>query len=318
MIYIDGVGYVNEVSSNILNVNKNEQVPADNDFDDVFAKETAALSGQRELSLEEIFKEASETYGIPEEIIKAVAYTESRFNPNDTSSSGAMGIMQLMPSTASALGVQDAYDPYDNIMGGTKLLRQLSDLYDGDLNMMLAGYNAGSGAVARYGGIPPYESVNHYIEKVHDALNSGVSDTVPDVTYTVGADKANNTQAMPRAEIDYNRTGASAVAGTTASADTAGINKYNNSLSAEAAAALQKTGETATTNIYNYRTGNSLNSLLSYSQYELLFTFYENMIEIISRIGDTGSNNDNDSTSSYLYNNLRYNRNNINLFTDLN
>ena len=114
MLFIEGIGYVNEASTNVLNVNNNSKVNTNN-FDEILEQETANLSGSRNLSLEKIFREASETYGISEDILKAVAYTESRFNPNDTSSSGAMGIMQLMPETAASLGVTDAYDPYQNI-----------------------------------------------------------------------------------------------------------------------------------------------------------------------------------------------------------
>ncbi|MBR1816945.1 MAG: transglycosylase SLT domain-containing protein [Lachnospiraceae bacterium] len=295
MIYIDGIGYVNELNTNIVSVNNTQQVKS-NDFDKILEQETANLNGNRELTLEEIFREASQKYGISEEVLKAVAYTESRFNPNDTSSSGAMGIMQLMPETAKALGVENAYDPYENIMGGAKLLKQLSDLYDGDLNMMLAGYNAGTGAVRKYGGIPPYESVNHYIAKVRDVLDSGVANSIPDATYTINA--ANQSEAYSNTALNtYNNT-----------------NSTSNSALSEVAATLQKTGETDTTNIYDYRTGNSLNSLLSYSQYELLLTFYENMLEIISKIGDTG--NDDDSASSFLYNNLTYNKNTLKLFSD--
>ncbi|MBQ8913958.1 MAG: transglycosylase SLT domain-containing protein [Lachnospiraceae bacterium] len=295
MIYIDGIGYVNELNTNIVSVNNTQQVKS-NDFDKILEQETANLNGNKELTLEEIFREASQKYGISEDVLKAVAYTESRFNPDATSSSGAMGIMQLMPTTASALGVENAYDPYENIMGGAKLLKQLSDMYNGDLNMMLAGYNAGTGAVAKYGGIPPYESVNHYIAKVRDVLDSGVANSIPNATYAVNA--ANQSEASANAITNSNNN----------------ADSTNNTALSEAAVALQKTGETETTNIYDYRTGNSLSSLLSYSQYELLLTFYENMLEIISKIGDTG--NDDDSASSFLYNNLTYNKNTLKLFSD--
>ncbi|MBQ9610426.1 MAG: transglycosylase SLT domain-containing protein [Lachnospiraceae bacterium] len=295
MIYIDGIGYVNELNTNIVSVNNTQQVKSNN-FDKILEQETANLIDNKELTLEEIFREASEKYGISEEVLKAVAYTESRFNPNDTSSSGAMGIMQLMPDTAKALGVENAYDPYENIMGGAKLLKQLSDMYDGDLNMMLAGYNAGTGAVAKYGGIPPYESVNHYIAKVRDALDSGVANNIPNASYAVNS--ANQSEVSTNAAVNTSN--------STYAAD--------NSALSEAATALQKTDETATTNIYDYRSGNTLSNLLSYSQYELLLTFYENMLDIISKIGD--NDNDNDSASSYLYNNLTYTKNTLKLFSD--
>ena len=101
---------------------------------------------------------------------KAVAKQESNFQSDVVSSSGAVGIMQLMPGTASYLGVTDAYDPYQNIMGGAKLLSQLSSHYQGDLSLTLAAYNAGSGAVDKYGGIPPYTETQNFVAKIKASL----------------------------------------------------------------------------------------------------------------------------------------------------
>lgn len=114
------------------------------------------------------FKEAAETYGIDQKLIELIGFHESRFLPDVTSSSGAMGIMQLMPETAKDMGVANAYDAYQNIMGGTKLLRQLSDAYGGDLDLMLSAYSAGMGAVKKYEGIPPYEETVNYIEWIRE------------------------------------------------------------------------------------------------------------------------------------------------------
>lgn len=93
---------------------------------------------QTTASLEEIFTEASERYNVPKDLIKAITKTESDFNPNATSGSGAQGLMQLMPATAKELGVTDSYDPYQNVMGGTKYISQLLDKYDGDVKLALA------------------------------------------------------------------------------------------------------------------------------------------------------------------------------------
>lgn len=114
------------------------------------------------------FKEAAEFFGIDQKLIELIGFHESRFLPDVTSKSGAMGIMQLMPSTAQAMGVNNAYDAYENIMGGTRLLRQLSDAYGGDLDLMLAGYSAGMGAVKKYDGVPPYEETLNYIEWIRE------------------------------------------------------------------------------------------------------------------------------------------------------
>lgn len=116
--------------------------------------------------LNRYFKEASDTYGVDVKLLKAIAKAESDYNPNDTSRSGAMGIMQLMPSTAAGLGVTDGYDPYQNIMGGAKYIAQKISLYNGDLELALAAYNAGSGNVKKYGGIPPFPETQRYVKKV--------------------------------------------------------------------------------------------------------------------------------------------------------
>lgn len=116
--------------------------------------------------LDAIFKEASETYGVPENLLKAVAKAESGFNPTAKSSCGAMGIMQLMPATAKSLGVTDAYDPRQNIMGGAKYLGRLLKSYDGSATLACAAYNAGGGAVAKYDGVPPYAETRAYVKRV--------------------------------------------------------------------------------------------------------------------------------------------------------
>lgn len=102
------------------------------------------------------FKEAAEQYGVSESLLKGIAKAESDFNPNDVSSAGAIGIMQLMPGTAAELGVTNAYDPRQNILGGAKCIKNKLDEFHGDLRLALAAYNAGSGAVKRNGGVPSY------------------------------------------------------------------------------------------------------------------------------------------------------------------
>lgn len=117
-------------------------------------------------AFDSVIREASEAYDIPFEFIKAVIKAESAFNPRAVSRAGAQGLMQLMPRTGESLGVEDPFDPRQNILGGTLYLRQLSDRYGGDINLVLSGYNAGPGAVAEKQGIP-YEATRRYIQTVY-------------------------------------------------------------------------------------------------------------------------------------------------------
>lgn len=113
-----------------------------------------------------MIREASQKWNVDESLIRAVIKQESGYDPKATSWCGAQGMMQLMPETAAGLGVKDAYDPQQNIMGGTRYLRSLLDRFDGNMSKALAGYNAGPGAVEKHGGIPPYEETQHYVANV--------------------------------------------------------------------------------------------------------------------------------------------------------
>ncbi len=135
---------------------------------------------QESTSIDSIITKASEKYNVPASLIKAVCKAESNFNAKAVSCCGAQGVMQLMPSTAKSLGVKDAFDPEQNIMGGTKYLSQLLDKYDGNVTYALAAYNAGSGNVAKYGGVPPFKETQNYIKKITGYLTDGV--TVPATT----------------------------------------------------------------------------------------------------------------------------------------
>lgn len=111
-------------------------------------------------------REASQLYRIPEALIRAVIKVESNFDPRAVSPANAHGLMQLIPSTAERMMVDDIFDPRQNILGGVRYLRILANTFNGNLQLTVAGYNAGEGAVARYGGIPPYQETQNYVVHV--------------------------------------------------------------------------------------------------------------------------------------------------------
>lgn len=115
---------------------------------------------------DEHIKQAAALYQIPEELVRAVIRVESGFDPRAVSRTNARGLMQLMPGTAERMMVTDSFDPRQNIFGGVRYLRVLANLFNGDIELTLAGYNAGENAVIQHGGIPPYEETRGYVVKV--------------------------------------------------------------------------------------------------------------------------------------------------------
>jgi soluble lytic murein transglycosylase-like protein len=122
--------------------------------------------------LERLAEDAARRYGLPPALVLAVVAVESGFRPAAVSPKGAQGLMQLMPGTAAALGVRDAANPEQNLDGGVRHLEALLRLYGGDLVRALAAYNAGQGAVARHGGVPPYRETRDYVRKVLERYRS--------------------------------------------------------------------------------------------------------------------------------------------------
>lgn len=112
-------------------------------------------------------REAADTHQLPYELLHAVIHVESAYNPKAVSSAGAQGLMQLMPATAARFGVQDPFNPVDNIRGGSQYLRHLLKLFNNNYALALAAYNSGENTVIRYGNkIPPYRETQNYVRKV--------------------------------------------------------------------------------------------------------------------------------------------------------
>jgi soluble lytic murein transglycosylase-like protein len=114
---------------------------------------------------ERLVRNDAREYRVDPALVEAIIENESGFDPNATSSAGARGLMQLMPATAAGLGVRDSYDAAQNVRAGTRYLRGLIDRF-GDIELAVAAYNAGAGAVERFGGIPPYAQTQNYVRNV--------------------------------------------------------------------------------------------------------------------------------------------------------
>lgn len=138
-------------------------VPANNS-----AGSTASMHNLPPQQIEEIIQKTAAKYGIDPKLLSAVAETESNYRPDAVSSAGAIGVMQLMPDTASALGVSDPYDAQQNIEGGAKYLKELLNDFGGDVREAVAAYNAGPQAVKKYQGVPPYAETQNYVSHVLD------------------------------------------------------------------------------------------------------------------------------------------------------
>jgi soluble lytic murein transglycosylase-like protein len=160
-----GNSFVDVPASSIVQIQLDETAP------NVPVARKEAQSPPTDRSLEEVVAHASNRHGIDPDLIRSVIAAESGFNPGAVSPKGAQGLMQLMPDTASSLGVENAFDPEGNVDGGTRYLRELLVLYNGDLAKTLAAYNAGPERVELYKGVPPYPETRAYVSRVIREFN---------------------------------------------------------------------------------------------------------------------------------------------------
>ena len=336
MVFIEGVGYVND-SSAVATPNRTQSVPeTTTNFDGMLRTETDKLNqASVTTNLDSIFKEAANKYGVSERLLKAIAYTESGFQANATSSAGAMGIMQLMPSTASAYGVSDPYDAYQNIMGGAAVLKDLLNMFQGNQSLAIAGYNAGCGNVKKYGGIPPFTETQNYVAKVTSLMQTGVSVPANTVTVNPSANTASNTGTTTSGNSNTANEAASetakknaeilaeikeiisAISTLTTNQSTysntylqSGLSAFNGTSASDfnAGSLLSSYGNPISTILSSLQNADttdteSLQKVLSYAEYQLLTSHYANMVDIISVLGSTSlsSESDSDDSLSHLF-----------------
>lgn len=134
------------------------------DTDKIFSNPIAKNLPQGQI--ETLIDKYAQKNDLDKDFVKALIKQESGFKADAKSHCGAMGLMQLMPGTAKTLGVDNAFNPEENIAGGTKYLRQMLDKFNGNKELALAAYNAGPGAVQKYGGIPPYNETKNYVKNI--------------------------------------------------------------------------------------------------------------------------------------------------------
>lgn len=171
--YMNQLLYQVKAPSDDTNGSDGSRVSEGKSFADTF-KSTVKQMGVPE-SMDSIFEEAARLYNVPANLLKAIGKAESGFNASAVSPVGAQGVMQLMPATAQALGVSDPFDARSNIMGGAKYIAEKLNQYDGDIELALAAYNAGSGNVEKYGGVPPFTETINYIERIKGYMGTDLT-----------------------------------------------------------------------------------------------------------------------------------------------
>jgi hypothetical protein len=260
-------------------------------FDDALNN---AIGGSKSVTLDSIFEKASETYGIDANLLKAVAKVESNFTADATSKSGAMGIMQLMPSTAKSLGVTDAYDPEQNIMGGAKLLASHLKKYNGDISLALAAYNCGSNVVDKYGGVPPYKETQNYIKKVTQYYNGTID--VPDTAYSTGTKTAAGTTAEA-VNVDTRTPEEKALDKHLATVPDMSVHLTSNLETETVEESVAATDSGTSTTQTTTSTTSSLSDDYSYDDY---LDYVNDYLNLVTGTSSSSSDSDSDSLSSVL------------------
>lgn len=283
------VDSVNMLDGNVYLVSQGDNIkPAGaTDFDNVINN----ISSGSE-SLDDIFNEVSNEYGVNVNLLKAVAKAESDFDTEAVSYCGAQGIMQLMPTTAESLGVEDPFDARQNITGGAKMLAYLLDDYNGNVTLALAAYNAGSGSVSKYGGVPPYKETLGYIDRINDILGGALSS---DSTTIDGAGATDLSQS-----ICVGDTGIM-------------VDSQNNSQQGENNQELSALRNQITANKYNISDAvlksrassgtSSSNVLFSYDDYKYVINTYKAILSKLLAVSATINTSDDSNTYNTAYNN---------------
>ena len=271
---MDTVGSIDIIDGSQYEVYTNSTTQTSSDFDSIYEQKT------KELTLDEIFDNVSTEYGVDVNLLKAVAQAESGFDTNAVSSCGAMGIMQLMPETANSLGVEDPFDAEQCITGGAKMLSYLLDDYNGNVTLALAAYNAGSGSVQKYGGVPPYNETINYIDKINNILGGALSNDSRTIAGTSATDLSSvNSSSVP----DGNTNGvdfSNAIMGTGNVVVSISYDTVEDMLKAKA-----------------YESSHNESPLFSYEDYNKLLNTYKEVYERIVNSDNTLVNANTDNTN---------------------
>lgn len=163
---VSAFDFVSSKGEKRISINKNIFISSSSNYSSSLNKRLSFNKCIKKNKYQEIINREALLHNVDKKLITAVISAESCFNPKAVSPKGAQGLMQLMPFTAKRFGVDNSFNPSQNISGGVKYLKFLIKLFHGDLKLAVAAYNAGEGAVRRYGGIPPYKETRLYVKKV--------------------------------------------------------------------------------------------------------------------------------------------------------